>query len=104
MDYPNQSQINALNKISNSEMILSIYPMIDNIVVNWLPQIETILFRIYLNDAKITSENMYVKGLDPHYLIDVHLSELLSYLGIDKSIKTSWALFGPDRELITNYL
>lgn len=40
---------------------------------------------IFLNDPKIVDSNsMYNADLDPHYLIDYHLTSLLPYLGIDQ--------------------
>ena len=40
---------------------------------------------IYLNDNRIiTRENMYDRGLDPHYLVDKYMMRELKLVGINK--------------------
>jgi hypothetical protein len=48
---------------------------------------------VTLNDPTITSNNMYDKGFDPHYLYEAHLKYLLNFLNIDKSTATIQQVF-----------
>lgn len=44
----------------------------------------TIYLTIIINDNEITSNTMYEKGLDPHYLVDYYLVNLLKMIGVSK--------------------
>ena len=76
--------------------------MIDRIEVYDVEKIGWLIFRIFLNDPEIQNSNMYQKGLDPHYLIDVYGKKYLSYLGINKPI--GMVLFSADGEKIDGFL
>lgn len=91
----------ALNKLFDG-MILPNYPMLDNILLHDVDGIWIV--QLFLNDDTITSENMYKKGLDPHYLVDKHIINLLPYMGIKKPDYLGWVLIGSDGKTIDNYL
>ena len=73
--------------------------MIDNIDadVQWDGDEEFPFYQIWitvkLNDPTITSENMYDKAFDPHYLFDYHLKYLLKFLNIDRNTATFQQVF-----------
>jgi len=102
-------QIKALEKLVNSGIIHTIYPMIDTIDVNvnneniafgkLYPMIELI---IKLNDPEINSENIWnTSEFDPYYLIDKYLRELLPYIGINnKTTLVSFKAYSPNGELV----
>ena len=100
MQNPEQYQIIAVNKYSNSAIIKGIYPMIKRIEVFWVKEIETFLFKIYLNDSSIDVTNMYKKGIDPHYLVDIHIKNFFPYISLDKNIATDLILFGPKGNVV----
>ena len=71
--------------------IKKIYPMIDKIEteVEWDGDVKIPFYEIdvniYLNDNRIiTRENMYDRGLDPHYLVDKYMMRELKLVGINK--------------------
>ena len=75
----------------NSDYVKNVYPMIDHIdtKVVWDGDEEypfyDISVKIYVNDEDMTTFNMYEKGLDPHYLIDYHMVDLLKFLNVSRS-------------------
>jgi len=101
--------IKGLQKLVNSDIIKNIYPMIDHIVVGIYDQTfsfsyrndKVLEFKIYLNDPEITEENMYVKGFDPHYLVEYHIKKLLPYLSLEDITNLSFIVYGTDGESIT---
>jgi len=80
-----------LDKLLNSDYVKNVYPMIDHIdtKVVWDGDEEypfyDISVKIYVNDEDMTTFNMFEKGLDPHYLIDYHMVDLLKFLNVSKS-------------------
>ena len=86
-------------KLFNSDYIKKMYPMIDKIDVNvdWDGDEDFPFYKLYLtvklNDPTITSNNMYDKGFDPHYLYDVHLNYLLKFLNINRDTATIQQVF-----------
>ena len=73
--------INAFSKLINSDVLKSIYPMLDNIdivKVNDNPNFigYDMSLNIFLNDPSINKNNMYAKDFDPHYLVEKHLKGL----------------------------
>jgi len=101
-------QIKALEKLVNSGIIHTIYPMIDTIdvVVNneniafgkLYPMIELI---IKLNDPEINSKNIWETDFDPYYLVDKYLRELLPYIGINNNTSlVSFKAYSPNGELV----
>ena len=92
----------GLSKIFSSHLIKSIYPMVDRIDVYDVKEVGFLVFRIFLNDPKIDESNMYEKGMDPHYLIDVHGKKYLKYFGIDKKI--GMVLYSNDGEKLVEFL
>jgi len=102
-------QIKALEKLVNSGIIHTIYPMIDTIDVNvnneniafgkLYPMIQLI---IKLNDPEINSKNIWDNSdFDPYYLVDKYLRELLPYIGINNNTTlVSFHVYSPDGKLI----
>lgn len=89
-------QISGINKLVNSEIILGTYPEIDRIELKeWMDRY--LICRIFLKDSDITSENMYQKGIDPHYLIDIKINEYLPYYGIDEYVIKGFVVFAPTK-------
>ena len=80
-----------LDKLLNSDLIKSAYPMVDHIKtrVLWDGDEEypfyDIAVKIYVNDEDMTTFNMYEKGLDPHYLIDFYMVDLLKFVNVSRS-------------------
>jgi len=70
--------------------IKEIYPMVDKITtgVEWDGDVEIPFYEIdlniYLNDNRITRENMYDRRFDPHYLVDKYMMRELKLVGINK--------------------
>jgi hypothetical protein len=102
-------QIKALEKLVNSGIIHTIYPMIDSIDVNvynenrsfgkQYPMIELI---IKLNDPTINSKNIWdTSEFDPYYLVDKYLRELLPYIGINNNTTlVSFKAYSPNGDLV----
>jgi hypothetical protein len=102
-------QIKALDKLVNSGIIHTIYPMINTIDVNvnnenrafgkQYPMIELI---IKLNDPEINSKNIWdTSEFDPYYLVDKYLRELLPYIGINNNTTlVSFKAYSPNGELV----
>ena len=103
-------QIKGLEKLLNSSEIKKIYPMVDKIIVHYEDtgasgfgiDFDKLDFDIILNDPSITEENMYKKGLDPHYLVDHHIANYLPYMSINKkSVDLHRVIvWNPDGEII----
>lgn len=93
-----------LTKIFNQSSIRDTYPMIDHIDVYELEDINFFILRIYVNDPEMDDDNMYEKGLDPHYLVDYHFRKFLPYFGIDAKRKTGFAVVRPDGEVISKWM
>ena len=90
----NDSQIKGLKKLLNSNIIKSIYPVIDEIEVHNsnkpLDVLEdTLHLNIYLNQP-IEYGDVFgnIPQFDEHWMVDHHIRKLLPYLGIDND-KTS---------------
>lgn len=94
----------GLSKFLSGNIIKSIYPMIDEIEAFEITDANFIVFRVYLNDREINSDNMYKKGLDPHYLMDYHITKYLPYFGIRPTMGLGFVLVGPDNKVIQTYL
>jgi len=100
-------------RLFNSDYIKRIYPMIDKIDVEvvWDGDEDFPFYKLYLtvklNDPTITSDNMYDKEFDPHYLYEEHLRYLLQFLGISRNTATIEQVYikilGPDGKEIHNY-
>ena len=79
-----------LDKLLNSNLIKRIYPMIDHIKtrVVWDGDTEIpfydVMLKIYVNDEDMTTFNMYEKGLDPHYLVDEYMVDLLKMVNVSR--------------------
>jgi len=77
-----------LDKLMNSEIIKSVYPMVERIETDVeddgdeIHPYYTIVIEIFLNDDTINSNNMYQKGMDPHYLVDFYMRDLLKLVSI----------------------
>ncbi len=73
-------QLRGLEKLLNSGVIQDIYPMVDNIRLS-IPEdtnpnykgLNNLNIDIILNDPTFNEANMYMKELDPHYLVDYHI-------------------------------
>lgn len=93
-----------LNKLLNGEYIKNIYPMIDHIdaKVVWdgdkTEPFYDFYIEIFVNDEDMNTSNMYQRGMDPHYLVDIHMMYLLKFVGISKL--NLWQVYlkviGPD--------
>ena len=100
-------------KLFNSDYIKKMYPMIDKIDVNvdWDGDEDFPFYKLYLtvklNDPTITSDNMYDKEFDPHYLYEGNLKYLLQFLNINRNTATIEQVYiktlGPDGEEIHYY-
>jgi hypothetical protein len=100
-------------RLFNSDYIKRIYPMIDKIDVEvvWDGDEDFPFYKLYLtvnlNDPTITSDNIYEKEFDPHYLYEEHLKYLLQFLDITRNTATIEQVYiktlGPDGEEIHNY-
>jgi len=79
-----------LDKLLNSKLIKRVYPMVDHIKtrVVWDGDTEfpfyDVVVRIYVNDEDMTTFNMYEKGLDPHYLIDFYMMDLIKMVSVSR--------------------
>jgi len=73
-------EIQALNKIVNSGLILSTYPEVDHIDVS-LGGVRQpyLIYKIYMVDENATKEDMY-DGIDPFWLVDHHVMSVISKL------------------------
>ena len=80
----------VLNKLLNSEYIKNVYPMVDHIDtrVLWDGDEEhpfyDVAVKIYVNDEDMTTFNMFEKGLDPHYLVDNYMMDLLKFVNVSR--------------------
>ena len=43
-----------------------------------------VMLKIYVNDEDMTTFNMYKKGLDPHYLVDEYMIDLLKFVEVSR--------------------
>lgn len=95
---------NILEKLTNSEYITNIYPMVDHIESEVTSEDDeyNIHLKIYLNDLSINYDNMYQKGFDPHYLVDYHLLYLMKLVGINTKdiFQINITVINPDGEII----
>ena len=79
-----------LDKLLNSDLIKSVYPMVDHIKtrVLWDGDEEypfyDIAVKIHVNDEDMTTFNMFEKGLDPHYIIDFYMVDLLKFVNVSR--------------------
>lgn len=98
----------VLDKLMNSDIIKTVYPIIDKIETiveddgDDTDPFYKIVVKIYLNDDSITENNMYKKGLDPHYLIDIYMIDLLKLVSVStREIEQIYIkLFNPEGKLI----
>ena len=99
--------IKAYSKLINSDVLKSVYPMLDHIDIVKVKDNPNFVgydmsVDIFLNDSSIDKNNMYTKDFDPHYLVGKHLKNLSKYLGLEFH-RITFKLFGPDRDLILNW-
>lgn len=80
----------TLDKLLNSDYLKKIYPMVDRIKtkVIWDGDEEypfyDIALQIYVNDEDMNIFTMYEEGLDPHYLIDFYMIDLLKFVNVSR--------------------
>jgi hypothetical protein len=103
-------QIDGLNKLVNSNVIKSIYPMVDRLIISYFgvfPIRDIEHYRmdvdIFLNDPDITKNNMYEMGFDPHYLVDFYLKDYLPYFNLDRAFFGRVRIWGPDGGIIMSF-
>lgn len=96
-------KLDWFNKMANSKPIKTIYPMIDHIKINKVPNYIWVV-QVYLNDETIDGNNIYSKGLDPHYLVDFHLKKLKNYLSIKDNLKFGFVIFDSNGENIYDFI
>jgi hypothetical protein len=99
--------IKAFSKLINSDVLKSVYPMLDHIDIVKVKDNPNFVgydmsVDIFLNDSSIDKNNMYAKDFDPHYLVGNHLKNLSKYLGIDFH-RITFKLYSPDGELLLNW-
>ena len=99
--------IKAYSKLINSDVLKSVYPMLDHIDIVKVKDNPNFVgydmsVDIFLNDSSIDKNNMYTKDFDPHYLVGNHLKNLSKYLGIDFH-RITFKLYSPDGELLLNW-
>lgn len=99
--------IEAFSKLINSDVVKTIYPMIDHIDIVSLKYIPFVFeydlsINIFLNDPNINRKNMYAMNFDPHYLVSKHLKNLSKYFDITLRY-TSYKLYSPDGELLLDW-
>ena len=90
-----KAQIKGLEKLLNSGIIKSIYPIVGNIEVDYsenpvIGELEgTLHLNIYLNEQIEQGDDLWDKfNFDEHWMVDHHIRKLLPYLGINND-KTS---------------
>jgi len=97
----------ALTKMLNSGLINEDYPMIKEIIVGDVNiDKRSIQLKIIIDDLSITAENMYEKMFDPHYLCDIRVPNLISYLGFPSTnfINNSFFVYNTDGKFIVGFL
>lgn len=94
----------TLTKLFDSNIIKSIYPMVNKIEVYRVDDMDRLIVKIYVSDPEITKDNMYKMGLDPHYLIDFHMNKFFPYVGEPKDKKVGFVVVGPDDKVIDGFL
>lgn len=94
----------GLTQLLNSNVFKDIYPMIEKAEVYYLEDLNRIVVRIFVDDPEMTKDNMYNRGLDPHYLIDNHLMKFLPYFNYPKSVRTGFVVMGPDKKHISDWI
>jgi len=82
--------VKGLEKLINSDVIKSIYPMIDHIDIknvkfnsNNFKSGYIINLDIVVDNPDMTEDNMYDFDFDPHYLVDHYIRSLSQYLSIN---------------------
>lgn len=99
--------INAYSKLINSDLLKSIYPMLDHISIDKIKDNPNFIgydmsLNIFLNDSTIDKNNMYEMNFDPHYLVEKHLKDLSKYLSLEFH-RITFKLYSPDGELLLNW-
>ena len=102
-------QIKGLEKLlNNSGVLKEIYPMLDHIEIPYdngtsgPKDFDRLNIDIFINDPNITSENMYNKEFDPHYLVGHHIRKYMQYFNID-NVVLDFIVWGPDGEIVTSH-
>jgi hypothetical protein len=107
-------QVKALDKLANSGIIHTIYPMLDRIEVDVVnldyaspsPTLPwgtkaIINLKIIINDSTINRTNIWDTEFDPFYLVDKYFRELLPYIGIDNNTTAiRFEVYSPDGKLV----
>lgn len=99
--------IKAYSKLIDSDVLKSIYPMLDHIYISKIKDNPNFIgydmsVNIILNDPTIDKNNMYSMNFDPHYLVEKHLKDLSKYLGLEFH-RITFKLYSPDGELLLNW-
>lgn len=89
-----------LSAFASSDKFKKIYPMIEKIDVYDLGF--GLIYKIYVNDPEMNNDNMYSRGLDPHYFLDKHFQKYLPYFGIKKNYQFGFVVYGPDGNKIVD--
>jgi hypothetical protein len=75
-----EQEIQSLNKIINSGLILSVYPNVDHIDVSFDGTHHPyLIYKMYLKDKDATNNDLY-NDVDPFYLVDYHVMNIISKL------------------------
>lgn len=89
-----------LSTFASSDKFKKIYPMIEKIDVYDLGF--GLIYKIFVNDPEMNNDNMYSRGLDPHYFLDKHFQKYLPYFGIKKNYQFGFVVYGPDGNKIVD--
>lgn len=99
--------ITSFSKLINSDVVKTIYPMIDHIDIVRFEYVPFVFecdlsINVFLNDPDINKNNMYSMNFDPHYLVSKHLKNLSKYFDITLCF-ISFKLYSPDGELLLDW-
>jgi len=97
---PTKEELESLNKIVNSDLIKSIYPMVKKIEVEYSYKSKMYTAHIYVDDWNMTCRNQYERGMDCDYLTDYHILNLFPYIGLPSDSPIDNVLWGPNNEII----
>lgn len=97
---PTPDELKALNRIVNSDLILSIYPMVKNIEITYNFNSKMYTAHIFVDDWDMTCKNQYERGMDCDYLTDYHILNLFPYIGLPWDSPIDNVLWGPNNEII----
>jgi hypothetical protein len=87
------SNIIGLEQFLNSGVIKDVYPMVDKIEVIKSDDFGNMTFKINVNLDKMTEDNMYHLGFDPHYLVDFYIKKYLNFFNMKQNGNLSFKVY-----------